>query len=111
MSSSDAFDTAKRTMLHSLQSGIDFSPKGSIDKPCLACVNFINDHLNDYVTTSSCSGRISVNRDEGTGKGVSWLLVEHGPVTVNLVRKAIIAQTPLPKGYGIESDEKTSVVV
>ena len=111
MNSSDAFDTAKRAMLHSLQSGIDFSPKGSIDKPCLSCVEFINDHLDDYVTTSSCSGRISVNRDEGTGKGVSWLLVEHGPVTVNLVRKAIIAQTPLPKGYGVENHDKNSFVV
>jgi len=102
MSSSDAFDDAKRAMLLSLQAGIDFSPKGSIDKPCLSCVDFINDQLADYVTTSSCSGRISVNRDEGTGKGVAWLLVEHGPVSACAVREAVQRQAPLPKGYGAE---------
>ena len=111
MSSSDSFDDAKRSMLQSLQAGIDFSPKGSIDKPCLSCVDFINDQLADYVTTSSCSGRISVNRDEGTGKGVAWLLVEHGPVTAYAVREAVHRQAPLPKGYGAELSEIVEQIV
>jgi len=111
MSSSDSFDDAKRSMLQSLQAGIDFSPKGSIDKPCLSCVDFINDQLADYVTTSSCSGRISVNRDEGTGKGVAWLLVEHGPVTAYAVREAVHRQAPLPKGYGAELSEIVEHIV
>eukprot|EP00605_Chrysophyceae_sp_TOSAG23-4_P001484 GSChrysophyteH1.ASY1.ANO1.1621.1 assembled CDS len=88
-----SFDSIKSNILKSLADGVDFSPKGSIDKPCLALVNFINDHLVDYVTTSSCSGRVSVFRDEGAGKGVAWLLVEHGIVTVNEIKAAVERNT------------------
>src|SRR5437764_14316521 len=37
----------------------DKSPKGSIDELMLPLINLLNKH-NDYVTTSSCSGRIAV---------------------------------------------------
>ena len=40
-------------------SGFDNSKKGSIDEPIVDLVSFIN-NLNDFFTTSSCSGRIAV---------------------------------------------------
>ena len=97
------FDAAKRDMLQSLQDGIDFSPKGSIDAPVVDLVNFINDHLGDFVTTSSCSGRISVYRDEGTGKGVSWLLVEHGTINKEQVVSAVSKQVTVVGGQSEQS--------
>ncbi len=40
-------------------SGIDYSKKGSIDKPIVDLVGFING-LENFFTTSSCSGRIAI---------------------------------------------------
>ena len=67
-----SFDVAKRSLLGKLAAGIDFSPKGSIDAPIVQLVDFVND-LPDFVTTSSCSGRISVFRDENSTKGIQWI--------------------------------------
>jgi tRNA(Phe) wybutosine-synthesizing methylase Tyw3 len=53
------FESAKRTILFKLKEDLDRSPKGSIDEPALPIVNYING-LKDFVTTSSCSGRIAV---------------------------------------------------
>jgi tRNA wybutosine-synthesizing protein 3 len=86
-----SFDIAKRSLLDKLQAGIDFSPKGSIDAPVVELVNFLN-HLSDYVTTSSCSGRISVYRDENSTKGIQWILVVHGVITVKQLKEAISSQ-------------------
>ena len=82
----------------------DLSPKGSYDWPIRDLIDLINSH-NDYMTTSSCSGRISlfvaaddvVESDEiwdevgamPQTKGVHWLLVEHGPVQLDNVRTAL----------------------
>lgn len=52
------FDICKKNALLKLQK-CDKSPKGSLDIPIADLVNFINNQ-NDYVTTSSCSGRISI---------------------------------------------------
>ena len=84
------FNESKRCLLQSLAEGIDFSPKGSIDRPVLELVNFINHYLPDYVTTSSCSGRISVYRETQT-KGIHWLLVVHGVITSTMLKQAISA--------------------
>ncbi len=82
----------------------DLSPKGSYDWPIRDLIDLINSH-DDYMTTSSCSGRISVFiaaddavEVEGGGvdesgtipqtKGVHWLLVEHGPVEFDNVKNA-----------------------
>lgn len=48
---------------------------GNIDIPILDLVNFIN-RLPNYVTTSSCSGRISCYYSSST-KGIEWKLVKH----------------------------------
>ncbi|OZJ01842.1 hypothetical protein BZG36_05145 [Bifiguratus adelaidae] len=61
----------------------DKSPKGYIDVPIVELMRLINGHA-DYVTTSSCSGRIAVYaegeaEDDGckTAKGGEWLYVTH----------------------------------
>ena len=76
-----SFDAKKRQVLSSppFVEGRDASPKGSLDRPILECIHFINS-LRDFVTTSSCSGRISLYRQPDS-KGVDWLLVEHGTVS------------------------------
>lgn len=78
----------------------DLSPKGSVDGPIRVLIGEINS-LQGLVTTSSCSGRISVflegrrtdvNSSEpredsiagpgGKGGGGSWLFISHDPVPV-----------------------------
>ena len=54
----DTFDSGKERLLHAMEVSLDLSPKGSIDRPILDLVEFLNYRTNDYVTTSSCSGRI-----------------------------------------------------
>lgn len=77
----------------------DLSPKGSIDAPIRALIGDIN-CLEGLVTTSSCSGRISVflegRRQDangsptedaslagagGKGGGGAWLYLSHDPMT------------------------------
>ena len=85
-----AFDKEKSEELSRLYEGHDLSPKGSIDLPCLDLVNFINEELCDYVTTSSCSGRISIYQDNADeSKGVHWLLVKHGCLSKDLLLSCI----------------------
>jgi tRNA wybutosine-synthesizing protein 3 len=78
----------------------DLSPKGSIDAPIRDLISEING-FDGLVTTSSCSGRISVflegrkadsdplksaevEEGEGTraGPGGAWLFISHDPVEV-----------------------------
>lgn len=78
----------------------DLSPKGSVDEPIRDLLREIND-LDGLVTTSSCSGRISVflegrkvengpaDTEEsragpgGKGGGGSWLFISHAPVDIS----------------------------
>ncbi|KAL6945459.1 hypothetical protein ACO0QE_002915 [Hanseniaspora vineae] len=53
----DSFLQKKQSILNS---NIDLSPKGSIDALCIPIIKLINDNSDDMVTTSSCSGRLSV---------------------------------------------------
>ncbi|KAF9582330.1 hypothetical protein BGW38_000348 [Lunasporangiospora selenospora] len=55
---SDGFSSRKKTILVALNSDTpDKSPKGYVDEPLLPLIILVNNHP-DYVTTSSCSGRI-----------------------------------------------------
>ena len=104
-----AFISKKAKILADLAGPIDdytdASPKGSIDTPIISLITQIN-RLPQFVTTSSCSGRISVylegskgdgHVDEsavpaeggvkatiagtgGKGGGGRWLYVSHDPV-------------------------------
>ncbi|KAF2190491.1 hypothetical protein K469DRAFT_733231 [Zopfia rhizophila CBS 207.26] len=98
------FEVKKQRILEQLntqdENYHDLSPKGSIDKPIRSLIDDIN-HLDGLVTTSSCSGRISVflegKKKDGSradtqgnveadragpgGKGGgSWLFISHSPV-------------------------------
>ncbi|KAL6721923.1 hypothetical protein ACLMJK_001028 [Lecanora helva] len=100
-----SFQTRKRDILSSLSapsdSYTDLSPKGSVDSAIKELIDRIN-ALEGIVTTSSCSGRISVflegkKRKEwkdgygvdrkvavpgGKGLGGRWLFVSHEPVNL-----------------------------
>jgi tRNA wybutosine-synthesizing protein 3 len=82
------------------ESGCDHSPKGSVDELCVPLMELLNAHP-DYVTTSSCSGRIALfhspspaepgqnigdrqpdteRQKRGCG-ALGWLFVSHEPLT------------------------------
>ncbi|KAG8196166.1 hypothetical protein JTE90_007896 [Oedothorax gibbosus] len=67
----------------------DLSRKGSIDAKIVELVNFINKE-DCYVTTSSCSGRISVfTNSELKKKGCNWMFITHDVTTPQLVIDAL----------------------
>ncbi|KAG7192162.1 uncharacterized protein KQ657_002527 [Scheffersomyces spartinae] len=90
----DAFDQKKDHILKEIgansESHLDASPKGTIDIFCIPIINEINGNPN-YVTTSSCSGRVSVflegikhNEDTTAQIGAKgyegrWVFVTHDP--------------------------------
>jgi tRNA wybutosine-synthesizing protein 3 len=89
-----SFESRKSAILKQLAEDFgDKSPKGSLDAPIVELIHYIN-ALPDFVTTSSCSGRIAVFRSgyhvapdcEGGGsasKGTgTWLLASHAKVPV-----------------------------
>lgn len=100
------FQTRKQRILEQLtvpdEQYQDLSPKGFVDAPIRALISDINT-LEGLVTTSSCSGRISVflegrkadpteanSQDEspagpgGKGGGGLWLYISHDPITTPL---------------------------
>ncbi|GFY77443.1 tRNA wybutosine-synthesizing protein 3 homolog [Trichonephila inaurata madagascariensis] len=67
----------------------DLSRKGSIDEKIVELVDFINAQ-DCYVTTSSCSGRISVFvPSEQRKKGCNWLFLSHDIVSFEDVNQAL----------------------
>jgi tRNA wybutosine-synthesizing protein 3 len=98
------FETMKRDIIQKMNEGIDFSPKGSIDLPIRELVSFLNSH-NDYVTTSSCSGRISIYRDDNLTltKSIRWLLVQHSEVTSSAVKESVLKQEEISVQTQIQS--------
>lgn len=106
------FESRKRQILDQLDTPDseyhDLSPKGSVDEPIRNLIREIN-ALEGLVTTSSCSGRISVylegrkttgndvNGGEseqslagpgGKGGGGAWLFISHSPVDVSRITSA-----------------------
>ena len=88
-----SFEVCKRNAL----SKLDKSPKGSLDEPVAELVHDINQHP-DYVTTSSCSGRVSLfaTFGEERNRGGRWLLCQHATVTVDEVTDALLAPPTPP---------------
>lgn len=70
------FESDKNSVL----SKTDKSSKGSIDKPILELINKINQQ-NDYFTTSSCSGRITLTNIPKTKFDHKWFKVWHRKIT------------------------------
>lgn len=76
-----SFDNEKKNALNKL----DKSTKGSIDEPIKHILDKINS-LEDYYTTSSCSGRIMI-MEPSEERHVDWLCVTHGKITAEDVEK------------------------
>ena len=85
----DPFQQKKQSILKEILSNspenVDASPKGTIDEYCIPIINLINSHEN-MVTTSSCSGRVSVylegtapDRVVAKGNEGRWIFVTHDP--------------------------------
>ena len=98
------FDVAKRNALTKL----DKSPKGSIDAPARELVAAIN-ACAQYVTTSCCSGRVSLYETYedmpsaswlSAGRGGKWLLVRHDTVTLEQLVAALPSAAPADGGGG-----------
>ncbi|KPI88406.1 hypothetical protein ABL78_2471 [Leptomonas seymouri] len=96
----------------------DLSPKGSVDVKCLPVMNVLNTHA-DYITTSSCSGRISLfhsigpsvkalansegkdhedvdpsptpksRMKRGEDEALGWIFVKHGMLRVEEMRRIV----------------------
>ncbi|CCE88540.1 Piso0_001307 [Millerozyma farinosa CBS 7064] len=98
MVNQDPFTQKKKHILDSIASTnegtLDSSPKGSIDKACIPIIDLINS-FDNMVTTSSCSGRVSVfvegikETDDdkvkigAKGNEGKWLFVTHEPENLN----------------------------
>ncbi|EPY51411.1 wybutosine biosynthesis protein Tyw3 [Schizosaccharomyces cryophilus OY26] len=79
----ETFDIQKEEILKGLASSLpDASPKGNPDSPIFPLLDVINSHP-DWVTSSSCSGRISIYVQGLTSRkgGGYWLFVSHEPCT------------------------------
>lgn len=129
--SNDPFTQKKHSILSQISAtsadNPDASPKGTLDVHLLDLINLINAHP-DMVTTSSCSGRLSVfleghkqfahhqqledSVDEGEdrekvggkGQGGKWLFVTHEP-------REVVTETWWPRvtGYTEESGSTTTM--
>ena len=77
------FDEQKRLCLEKLYLP-DKSRKGDVDIPIIPLIDYINS-LNNYYTTSSCSGRIMLLTHVDKKPDVQWLLASHEVVTCDAV--------------------------
>jgi len=79
------FDQQKKDCLNR----IDKSIKKSIDKDIKPLINLIND-LNDYYTTSSCSGRILlIDKKTNKKQDTKFVFVEHKKTNFKTIKNSI----------------------
>jgi tRNA wybutosine-synthesizing protein 3 len=67
----------------------DKSRKGDVDKPIIPLIDYIN-KLDNYYTTSSCSGRIMLLTQAEKKPDVKWLYVSHEKVTLKNIMKTLV---------------------
>ncbi len=79
------FLNQKRFALDRLKNAVN---EGEVDEEILSLINYVNS-LEDYYTTSSCAGRITVLHDLGTKKECSWLGKWHREVSFNEVKDSL----------------------
>ena len=72
------FNNQKKTFLAKL----DRSKKGSIDQKANAIIETIN-WLDDYYTTSSCSGRVYFWRSNGKKSETEWINMSHDLINLD----------------------------
>jgi tRNA wybutosine-synthesizing protein 3 len=81
------FDLQKKLCLEKLYKP-DRSRKGDVDTPIIPLIDYLNS-LNDYYTTSSCSGRIYLLTESDKKPEVKWLYVSHELVKEEDILEAI----------------------
>ena len=136
----DSFTSQKTEILSNLTSNIAFSPKGSVDAPIIElgkimynfvyCVCYVNviwlhirfyivkflNSLNNYVTTSSCSGRVSVYKSNGgtdssINKGIQWLMVSHKLIAVSDITRVLDVPNDDPENRNTNTPELKADVI
>ncbi len=75
-----SFDDIKKGILWKMHN-LDKSHKKSIDEKIRKLCEIINEK-NNYVTTSSCSGRISVTKHKETKSPNAWIFKSHDKISV-----------------------------
>ncbi len=83
----NAFEKSKKEHLNKLYLP-DKSRKGKVDEPIKSLINSIN-KLNNYFTTSSCSGRTLIMINNEKRHEVKWLFVNHEKTTFEQIEKII----------------------
>lgn len=80
------FNNDKKTFLQK----IDKSVEGKIDEHIINLVNTINKQQN-YYTTSSCSGRITIAAEDPSKKKTlyTWILKSHEPITLEHLKQSL----------------------
>ena len=86
------FDSAKKICLDKLYKP-DRSRKGDVDEPIIPFIEYLNS-LNNYYTTSSCSGRIYVLTQVDKKPDVKWLYVSHELVDVEKILETLHQELP-----------------
>jgi len=79
------FDRKKRLCLDKLYKP-DRSRKGDVDELIIPLIEYINS-LEDYYTTSSCSGRIYLLTEAEAKPDVKWIYVSHETVEPSIILK------------------------
>lgn len=84
------FNKDKTTYLNKLYKP-DKSKKGTVDELMIPLIDEINKKEN-YFTTSSCSGRISLfTRNDSTKKyDADWIFVSHNKVSLNEIKASLL---------------------
>ncbi|XQJ25083.1 Methyltransferase TYW3, putative [Leishmania guyanensis] len=120
------FATHKTHILANLQTNAcDLSPKGSVDVKCTPVMNLLNTHR-DYVTTSSCSGRIALfhnithsevcrtdktatpkpHMKRGDKAALGWVFVKHGmlhPIEMAQVVRFLCGAATTPEDVALDA--------
>ncbi len=73
----------------------DRSKKGNVDMKLEKLINLVNEN-EDYYTTSSCSGRISLftDHDSNIKADADWLYVTHEQADVNVILNVLSKELP-----------------
>ena len=90
------FDIKKHQIIHKIKQN-DKSYKGSIDVQIEHLIDLINNNK-DYVTTSSCSGRISLyyeSRNKNKKAEGKWLKLSHGFIDEIWLTDSLICKNDL----------------
>ena len=81
------FNLQKKLCLEKLYKP-DNSRKGTVDKAIIPLIEYINS-LDNYYTTSSCSGRIQLLTEADSKHDVKWLLSTHSKTTYAKIDKIL----------------------